>query len=100
LGIWANYYAEDPVSTSGVRGFELESSPLSEHLKSAKVSGDTFYGLLQPTWDLLPKEKRLEFLQKAFTVAQQQKCRQVNLIGKDGKVAAYASATRTDVVMP
>jgi hypothetical protein len=100
LGIWVNYYAEETVSSSGVRGFDLESSPLNEHLKAAKVSGDTFYGLLQPSWDVLPKEKRVEFLQKAFAVAQQQKCKQVNLIGKDGKVAAYASAARTEVTMP
>lgn len=100
LGIWANYYAEEPVSTAGVRGFELESSPLNAYLKTAKVSGDTFYGILQPSWDVLPKEKRVEFLQKALAVAQQQKCRQVNLIGKDGKVAGYASATRTEVIMP
>lgn len=100
LGLWANYYAEEKVPTTGVRGFDLGASPLGEHLKTAKVAGDTFYGLLNPSWDLLPKEKRVEFLQKAFAVAREQGCRQVNLIGKDGKVAAYASAGRTEVVMP
>jgi len=100
LAIWVNYYAEDRVSTSGVRNFDLASSGLTAHLKSAKISGDTFYGLLDPSWDTQTKEKRVEFLQKAFAVAQQQKCKQVNLIAKDGKVAAYASADRTDVIMP
>lgn len=100
LGIWVNYYTEDRVSTSGVRGFDVASSPLSEHLKSAKISGETFYGLLNPSWDILTKEKRTEFVQKAFVVAQAQNCKQVNLIAKDGKVAAYASSTRTEVIMP
>ena len=64
------------------------------------MAGDTFYGLLAPTWDGLPKDKRAEYLQKVYAACREQGCTQVDLIGKDGKTAAYASAVRTDVIMP
>lgn len=97
---WANFAVEENVSRAGVAQVEIENTKLQEHLRIAKISGETLYGQLLPSWDVLPKEKRLEFLQLVLKAAQEKGCTQVNLISKDGKSAAYANATKLDVVMP
>lgn len=98
--VWANFIVVEQVSTAGVEPINIENSVLKEHVKTARLSNETFYGQLQPSWDALPKEKRQEFLQKVFQACREKGCKQVSLITKDGKAAGYASATRLDVVMP
>ncbi len=98
IWLWSNY-AEEEISTAGVSQITVEGTFLDEHIKTAKVSQDVFYGLLKPSWDAMPKEKRLEYLQKVFGACKEFNCTQVNLLTKDGKAAAYASATRLDVNM-
>jgi hypothetical protein len=100
LWVWANYYAGEDVPSVGVRGVTLDGTQLSDHIKTAKVSGDTFYGLLKESWDALPKDKRTEFVQKCLAFATQQGAKQVQLIDRSGRQAAYASAIRSDVNMP
>jgi hypothetical protein len=101
LYIWGNYAAAgERVSTAGVRTLPLDSSILKEYVKTARISGDTMYAELLPTWDVLPKEKRQEFLQKSFAVAKENGCIRVSLINSSGKNAGFASATRLDVIMP
>ncbi|MFM9904006.1 MAG: hypothetical protein ACKVQJ_05475 [Pyrinomonadaceae bacterium] len=100
LYVWANFFVIEPVSNIGVKAFSVENSALKDHIKAARISGEIFYAQLLPSWDALPKEKRYEFLQAVFKAAQEKGCKQVNLIGKDGKIVGYASPTRLDVVMP
>jgi len=98
--VWANYVVVNEASTKGVQTFEIENSVLAEHIKAAKISNGTLYGMLLPSWDALPKEKREEFLVKVQKVGSDKGYTQVSLVTKDGKMAAFASATRTDVKMP
>lgn len=100
LYVWANYFVSENINSVGVGTVIVEDSILQEHLKLARVSGENFYGQLLPSWDVLPKEKRQEFLQSVLKIANENGCTQVTLINKDGKTAGYASATRLDVVMP
>ncbi len=97
---YANYVVDDKVPTAGVVNVELEGSILNEHIKVGKVSGEIFYGQLLPTWDALSKEKRQDYLKKVYLAGAEKGYKQVNLISKDGRVAAYASPTNLDVVMP
>jgi hypothetical protein len=101
LGIWLwAATAEEEISTNGVSPIVVEGNFLGEHIKTAKVSQDIFYGMLKPSWDALSKEKRQEFVQQVLAACKDYSCSQVNLLNKDGKVAAYASSTRLDINMP
>jgi hypothetical protein len=71
-----------------------------EHIKSAKVSGETFHGVVLPSWDSLSKEKREEVLKKILQAGPTMSYKQVNLTRPDGKTAGFASAKRVDVEMP
>ncbi len=100
LYIWSSYIVDETVSTAGVTAVDLEVSGLSEHIKIGKISGDRFYGVLLPSWDALPKEKRQEYLQKVLQIGAEKGYKQVDLITKDGKSAGFASSTRLEVYMP
>ena len=98
--IWANFFVKDEISTVGIKTVDVDNSPLKDYAKSARVSGENLFVLMLPAWDALPKEKRQEFLQRAYRLAQEKGCTQVSLIGKDGKATGFASATRLDITMP
>lgn len=100
LYVWSTYIIESEVSTAGVVKVNLENSPLNEHIKTGRISRGTFYGLLQPSWDALPKEKREEFLQIVLQQGAEKGFTQVSLITKDGKPAGFATATKIEVHMP
>jgi len=100
LYTWANFFVDEQVSSSGVASLDIGGTTLVEHVKTARISNGTLYALMLPSWDALPKEKRLEFLQKVYQVARENACTQVNLTTKDGKNAGFASATRMEVTMP
>jgi hypothetical protein len=96
--IWANYIVVEKVSTAGVVTLPVEGTFLAEHITSARISNGTLYGVVAPTWDMMTKEKRQEFLQKVLQAGKDKGYTQVNLIGKGGKLSGYASPTRLDVI--
>jgi hypothetical protein len=100
LYVWSTYLVEAEVSSAGVIKVNLEGSPLNEHIKTGRISGETFYGLLNSSWDNLPKEKREEFLQKVLQAGAEKGYNQVSLITKEGKSAGFATATKAEVNMP
>ena len=100
LYVYSNFIATEPVTP----GTDMKQIPLEgrlgEHLKSARMSGDMFYGSVGDSWVGLSKEKRTEFLQRILAAGRDKGYSQVTLMDKSGKNVAYASATRTDVIMP
>jgi len=100
LYAWANYFVEASVPSNGVRVVATDSSAIGEFVKTAKVSNQTFYGVLKENWDTLPKDKRTEYLQRVLAQGAELGFTQVSLITKDGKAAAYASKDRIDVQGP
>lgn len=102
LYIYASFFmVEEKISTAGVTNVELDSNPLfAEHLKLGRISGDRFYGYLRESWNVLPKEKRQEYLQKLLQAGAEKGYRTVSLTSSDEKNAGYASADRLEVYMP
>jgi len=99
LYIYSNFMITEAVPSASVQTVELENS-LREHLKTGKISSETFYGILEPSWDALPKEKRQEFTARVLAAGREKGYNQVNLITKTGNPAAFASATRMEIIMP
>lgn len=100
LYVWSTYLVEAEVSSAGVTKVDLENSPLNEHIKTGRISDETFYGLLKPSWDALPKQKREEFLQKVMQEGAARGFTQVNLLTKEGKTAGFATPNKLEVNMP
>lgn len=100
LYVWANYVVDDEVSKTGVQAVNLDNAVFKEHLRSAKIAGETFHGIVLPSWNELAKEKREEYLKKILQAGPSMNFKQVNLLKADGKPAGFASANRVDVEMP
>jgi hypothetical protein len=98
--IWANYFVEDTAPTAGVNTVSQDNPVVHEHLKTAKISNDILYGLLDQTWDVLPKEKRVDYVEKLLAEGPDLGYTQVNLTTKEGKQAAYGSKEKIEVQMP
>ena len=95
--VYANFFVTEKTGASDVRVVGIDDPLYREYVDSARVSNETLYGLLLPTWDNLSKEKKQEILQKMFQDGRAKGYTQVNLINKDGKPAGFASATRLDI---
>jgi hypothetical protein len=100
LYVWSTYIVDERVSTAGVEKVEVESSLLSEHVESGRISHEMFFGSLLPTWDALSKDKREAYLQKVLQLGAEKGYKEVVLTAKDGKQAAYAASDRLEVYMP
>ncbi|CAN5511995.1 hypothetical protein BH10ACI2_BH10ACI2_22220 [soil metagenome] len=98
--VWANFFVSESIPKSAVQALDVDSTQLKGFSKTARISGDNCYFMMQPTWDQMPRERRREILQKAYAVSREKGCSQVSLMSKDGKVTGFASATRLDVVGP
>lgn len=98
LYIWSEHFAgeEDRSSVAGVSTFDLENSSLKEHLKTARISNEVFYGITTPTWDTLSQEKKEEFVQKIFATGAEKGFRKVQLSDAHGKTVATAAAAERD----
>ena len=100
LYVWANVFVAEPPSSAGVSNYDLTSSPFREDLKLAKVSGETFYGVLQPSWETMTKGKQEELVQKIYQAGAGKTWLKVNLMNSQGKTVAFMSSTRLDIVAP
>ena len=98
--VWANYFVEDTAPTAGVNTVSQNNPVVHEHLKTAKVSNDILYGLLDQTWDVLPKDKRVDYIERLLAEGPDLGYTQVNLTTKEGKQAAYGSKEKIEVQMP
>lgn len=98
--IWGNYLVREEVSSAGVAPVSFQNNQIAEQIKVAKLSGENLYLQMNASWEVLPKEKRQEYLQRLMQEAPAMGFKQVTLINNDGKYAGFASSSRLDVVMP
>lgn len=98
LYIWSEHFAgeEDRSVVAGVANFDLENSSLKEHIKTARISNEVFYGITAPSWDSLSQEKKEEFVQKIFAAGVEKGFKKVQLSDARGKTVATAAAADVD----
>lgn len=96
--VYANFFAAEPVKSNDVRQMTIDDPLYKDYVTTGRITDQTFYGLLLPSWDTLPKEKKTEILTKIFMSGKENGFTQVSLIASDGKQAGYASATRVEVL--
>lgn len=96
--VYANFIGSEKVGgTSSVRSLAIDDPMYKEFITEGRISGETLYAMLLPTWDGLPREKKQEILTKLYQGGKDKGYLKVTLINKDGKQAGFASATRLDI---
>lgn len=95
--VYANYFVAENTKNDDVRQMNISDPLYKDYVTTGRITDQTFYGLLLPTWDSLSKEKKTEILTKIYMSGKENGFVQVNLIGADGKPAGFASANRIDI---
>jgi hypothetical protein len=95
------YFGEAPVAVAtDIKKVNLENSSLKDFLKSARISGETFYGITLPSWDVLTNAEKEEALKKIISFGADKGFAKVHLLDKDGKTLGFASAEKVEVITP
>lgn len=100
LYFWVNYGADEPNLSTNVKNVNLENSTVKNYVTTARISGDTFYGVTAPTWDSLSLEKKEELIKKIFTFGAQKGYSKVHLLNSEGKAVGYATPEKAEVMSP
>lgn len=100
LYVWANFFIAEPPSAAGVKRFDPKDTPFRDDIKIAKISGDTLYVVMLPSWETMTKEKQLELLKAIYQYSAGKDWLNVNLMNSTGRTVGFASATRLELVSP
>ncbi len=95
--VYANFFATESTQESEVRGMQISDPVYKDYVTTARISDDTFYGVLLPTWNSLSHEKKEEIVTHIFMQGKEHGYKKVNLIGNDGKAEAFVSANRIEI---
>ncbi len=91
---------ENNVLPSGVKQVNLERSFLNDHIHEARISQDTFFAISKPSWNLLEKGEKENFLRKIRSLGKDKDFKKVMIIDEQGKVVASAGQESIDVNQP
>ncbi len=98
LYVWANFFIAEPPTASGVTRFDPKDTAFRDDIKIAKISGDTLYVVMMPSWETMTKEKQLELLKNIHHYGAGKEWHNVNLMNSTGKTVGFASSSRLELV--
>jgi cytoskeletal protein RodZ len=98
LYIWSKKYGvEEANVVKNVKSVNLENSMLKDVIKEGRIAKETFFGVVQPSWSGLTKERKEEVLKKVYSAGDDKGFRKVHLLDSRGKTVGYADAEKVDV---
>ncbi|MEO6590396.1 MAG: hypothetical protein ABIP06_13945 [Pyrinomonadaceae bacterium] len=100
LYLWVEYFNPPPKLSDNVKVVNLENSSLKEFVQTARISGDMFYGIVEPGWNILTTDKKEEFLRKIILVGGEKSFVKVTLMNKQGRTVGYASPEKVETYNP
>ena len=98
--LWSEKAVENQGEVALASTVELSDPGLRQHLRLARTSEETLYGVTQPSWDAQSPDEQKELLRKAFEFAQAIKMKRVNILNNKGRTVGYASAERLEIFGP
>ncbi len=102
IGIYfgVNFYAPSQGVSANVKNVDLENSSLREFVESARISGETFYGITTPAWEIMSGEEKEKNLSKTLSIGNEKGFKKVHLVNKDGKTVGTAGEDKIVVTTP
>lgn len=95
--VWGNYYSEVKVANSGVKSLSFQGTDLGDHVKIARLSGDTLYIVAHPAFNSLSKEKQVDELLHFYQAGKVKGWSKVNLMNDEGRTIGFASSARLEI---
>ena len=97
---WSENAAQTDAGIEVAPAMNIKGTDMQQHVREASTSNETFYGVMQPTWDALSEDEKKDFLTKAFDFAKSRGMKKVNLLNSRGRTVAYAAEGRFEVLGP
>ena len=95
---WSDSYVEKQSQVKVAAEVSLENSDLAEHLRMARSSNETFYGVIKPSWDTMDESHQKDVLQRVQTFAASKGMKRVTLLNDKGRTVGFASADRVELL--
>lgn len=96
--MWADKYSAESSAPVTAANVSLENTGLSEHIKIARSSSGTFYGVVDPTWDAMSVDVRKQVLMKSKSFAESKGLNKVNLLNGKGRTIAFSDGAKAEIV--
>ncbi|HSK74249.1 MAG TPA: hypothetical protein VK892_21295, partial [Pyrinomonadaceae bacterium] len=96
---WGGLGDNGDLSTK-VKRVNLENSSLKEFINTARISDQTFYGVVSASWNNLTQEKKEEILRKMLILGKEKGFSNVHLLDSQGKRVGFATPQKVEAVKP
>ena len=97
LFIWANNTATQEKVSQDVKAVNLEKSFLKEYIQEARISKESFYAVVLPSWNEATKEKKEEILKKILVIGNEKDYKSVYLLNQQGIAVGSASGENIEI---
>lgn len=96
---YVEYFSQQRASQS-VQKVNIDNSFFKDYLQTARISDETFIGVVNPAWEGTNEDKKQEILGKLLNVGKEKGFSRVHLLNVKGETVGYASPNETKVVNP
>jgi hypothetical protein len=100
LFFWANQSSNDSSSAESASDVNFANSELKDYVRSGRSTPGTLYAITQPSWDQLPDDKKKDLLRQGLELAGKTGQKNVQFVNARGRVEAYASADKIEILNP
>lgn len=98
--MWSENAMVAEVDVTDATTVEISDQELKKHVRLARATDETLYGVAQPTWIAQSEEEQKELLRRALAMAQNLRLKRVDILNERGRSIGYASADKVEVVGP
>lgn len=98
--LWSSNSGPEASGVQEAKTIEIPSGNLKKHLRFARRSDETLYGMAQPTWIALSEDEQRELLNEAFAFAQSIGLKRVNILNEKGRTIGYATKDKAEIFRP
>ncbi|MEW6361799.1 MAG: hypothetical protein AB1477_06720 [Acidobacteriota bacterium] len=97
---WSSNAGPEASGVQEAKNIELPAGNLQKHIRFARRSDETLYGMAQPTWSALSEDEQRQLLGEAFAFAQSVGLKRVNILNEKGRTIGYATKDKAEVFRP
>ena len=99
LYVYVEYYSQQK-SSATVQKVNIDNSFFKDYLQTARISEETFIGVINAAWEGANEDKKQEILSKLYNVGKEKGFKKVHLLNTQGETVGYATEAETKVSNP
>lgn len=98
--VWSEQAVESGGEVQKAKVEAISDAKLNQHIKTARSTTETFYSVMQPSWDQMDENEQQELLQNAWLYAKNKGFRRILLLNERGKTVGFASEGQSMISKP